>query len=764
MKKLIILEKNLKSKFNYDTANDYELTVSGNYSEVINAVFALNMEKVLRTKKAVNLLFGEEGVLEDMPAGHVMGYLSKSKSFAKTFKKTTVAHEYGGEWIIGGTYAVPMDILCNDVTLGVLYANRNKLKSGVILPYFGKLELGHFAGGTLTDGVWYKPNGEAHPTHGAKNVIMIAFYNATVEEVLAKDFDPTTIIEDVYAGQIMSYYRCGEFKYTVDPEGSELYCEDETHADDKGAYHLHDLDTTKYTVVEDGEFDYCDDEYHVDDKFAYHTHFECDFENEEGHDHASMGEGWYYKEGEEYKKVGAIENAVANLTLKDLMGGRFSMAETLRGVKLGEAMNLVRCDESGEDCPVLEVDPTHTCNEGWYEKMTEGGVVTYKKVTLVLEKIADIDLYQLFTNGISLDETFSGVYVGDVLGYAHCYIDENGNRVCSEELGHGDGDHKTNDMWYIHTDTNDDGVVDETDGYRKATALERTMSGVLMTKILNGEFDVEKELEEITLGEFMGHEKCTGDEDCFIHADPADCTHNKDCTQDSGCPIHLDDCLDEGDVVWYDEDDYGNYVQITDNLTLAIADFTIKQMQDPTFADQLLDRVENRVTIGDIFDSTEGTPLSLLDPDTTIGGINEELVDVFKTATAGEMYKANVLPFDDATFKKMDEVFGGLIMLDIGYSDTLGEGVVVDRINNDTVVDDRGTPYDESDDITYGDLMQAALDANASLKVSIPVLGSVDYAEQKAAYDAYVSAVGETFWMSLTATQLVDVLINAVNL
>ena len=744
-----VAEKSLNSKFNYDESNDYALTVEGNFAEVLNAVFSISMSKALQTKKVIKLFFGEDGVLEDMPAGHIFGYVAQVKALSKTFKKTTIEHEYNGEWIIGGTYAVPMDILCNDVTLGVLYGatgTGKSLKNDVLIPYFGKVELGHFAGGTLVDGDWYKANGEPHPTFGAKNVIMIAFYNLTVEEVLAKDFDPTHVIEDIYAGQIMNYYRCGEFEFSKDEESDLIVCDDETHVDDSGAYHLHDGDTTKYTVVEDGEFEYCD-QAHVDDRFAYHIHYICDIEDE-AHDHADMGKGWYYKEGEEYKKAGAVESAVADLTLKALMGGRFSMAETLRGVKLGEAMNLVHCDETHADCAVTELDPTHVCEEGWYEKHEEGGVVSYVKTSVVLNKIADVDLYVLFTNGLDFDTIFEGVYVGDVLGYAHCYIDENGNRVCDEALGHGDGDHKTTNMWYVHSDTNDDGVVDELDGYRKATPLERTFASVEMTEILNGGFDVETELEEITLGEFMSYERCTGDDDCYVH--PDGCTHADDCLV---CPpdcIHAKDCPVHPDgwcsSTWFNEEDDGTYTVVTNNLVLAIADFTLKQMQDPTFADTLLSSVKNKVTIGDVFGNTDGTPLSLLDPTTTIGEINGELTDVFKNATAGDMYEANVLPFDDATFQKMDEVFGKLIMLDI-QSTTPGDAF--DRIDNGKVCgkDEFGN------DITYGDRMQEALNANSGLACE----------PSDAGYDTYVYAVGETFWMSLTANQLVDILINAIN-
>jgi hypothetical protein len=254
-------------------------------------------------------------------------------------------------------------------------------------------------------------------------------------------------------------------------------------------------------------------------------------------------------------------------------------------------------------------------------------------------------------------------------------------------------------MWYVHSDTNDDGVVDSLDGYRKATALERTFASVEMTAILNGEFNVEEELENITIGEFMSHEKCTHDENCFVHPDG----------------VHV------ADVIWYDEQEDGTYVPVTDNLTLAIADFTIKQMQDPTFADQLLTKVKAKVTIGDVFGDTEGTPLALLDENTKIGDINGALTEAFETSTAGEMYDAKILPFNDATIAKMDTSYGTLVL--------------ADRV-----------------DAAYDAKAQSAIDANAHLACS----------PADAGYLAYTNAVGRTFWMSLTANELLDILVSAI--
>ena len=92
------------------------------------------------------------------------------------------------------------------------------------------------------------------------------------------------------------------------------------------------------------------------------------------------------------------------------------------------------------------------------------------------------------------------------------------------------------------------------------------------------------------------------------------------------------------------------------------------------------------------------------------------------------MYDAGVLPFDNATIDEMNDIFGKLIMIDITSTTEDDE---FDRI-----------------DTEFHDVRDAALSAH----------DESDYAT----HDEYVEAVGETFWMSLTATEVVKVLLGAI--
>ncbi|MBQ4098580.1 MAG: hypothetical protein IJC87_00450, partial [Clostridia bacterium] len=661
-----LLEKALEMTIDYFEVYDYMVRARGNFAEIANTAFAISVEDLLTMANLGDLLIGDNGLFTDMPLGHLFGYLPNLKAFEKTFKDTQISHDYNGLWNIEGAFEVPMNILCNNITFRDVYDARENVKEDLILKHFGEVMVGHFVGGTEKDGRWYMSNGTPVDTHGAKNVIMSCLYDLKINEILSEDFDVTSVIEDVYAGQLMGYYYCGEFKYSKDAESDYRYCDDETHVDEDG----------------------------------YHVHFECEFED---HDHAKLGEGWYVLEAGRYTKVGAVEKAVASLTLKVLMGGRFSMAETLEGVKLGEAMNLVYCDGTAE-CEILadlQAGETHTCKAGWYKVETVDGVRKFTKEGVLMQKVSDVNMKVLLTDGLDLEDTFRGTYIGDVLGYVHCYVDANGERVCAEELGHiADTDHKATDVWYEY---------DETLGkYVKVPAIEGAMANVAMSEIVRGTFDADKAMGNLTIGAIMGYEKCTGDHNCFVH----------------------DNCDSTTAGKWFDDG-----VEVEKNLAKAIVDFTINDMKDDGFIGEVLDKIKATVTLEDIFGNVEGTPLSLIPADTKIGEINGTLKDALQTKTAGELYDAGVLNLGDptdmnSTYNQLNETFGTLVI-------AKEKGILAaNKLNG------YDAEIDEAIASVYG---------VAGLPTGVPD-------------DSDVRAVGLYFWRHLTPNELINVLIGSIEL
>ncbi|MBQ8725810.1 MAG: hypothetical protein IJY84_01750, partial [Clostridia bacterium] len=661
-----LAESMVDVKFDFDKENDYALAVSGDFAEIANAVFGVTVETIVNTEYKGNIVFGENGILENMPVGHVVGYVLKMDGVKEFFEYMNVSHEYNGEWVITGAYVVPMSILCNELTFGALYANKDNVMDGIVKAYFGEVMVGQFMGGSKIGDVWYTPSGDACETHGAEVVIMNVIYNISVNELLDEDFDPTSLIADIQAGQLMGYYYCGEFKYTK---------------------------------AEDGDYRICEDETHVDGEDGYHTHFDCEIEDE-GHDHATMGAGWYTLNEGVYEKVGAIEGAVANVTIRTLIGGGFDMAKVLAGIKLGEAMNLAYCDGTA-NCAIKAEDATHECRVGWYKEVVSGGITVYEKEGVLVDKIAEIKLDDLFTDGLSLEDTFRGTTVGDVLDYARCYEvvekDELGNvisttRVCDHRLGHTDEQH-VKDMWYVETE----------DGYRKATPLERVMASVGMGDIVRGDFNAEETLEHLRLGEFMGYERCSGEGDCFV-----------------GHDVH-----EEGS--WYKEktDEHGNktYEKETSNLALAIADYRLDEMQGEHFMTTLLNNITATVTVEDIFGKEafeEGStnPISILAPTTRINEISTKMKEAMGTVTVGKLYSVEMLP--------------------IGNSET--------SLNN-----------------VFKKLYANEKDANASndyLKAALVVSGNTARYDELM---ANAGADGSEMWKAMTASELVNVIVTVLD-
>ena len=667
-----LLGKSLGMKFVYNQEDDYSFTVEKSFAEIANALSKVTVSELFGIKKGCgfDFFFAFGGVLGDLPVGHLVGYLTKTKALANVFKNTTVEHETNAEWIISGTYSVPLDILCNDVKFADIYMGRNDLKGKVVLKFFSNVMAGHLLGGNKIDGFWCGPDGKKLDTHGAKNAVMNAIYDVTVGEALADGFDPMTIVEDLYVGQLMNYY----------------YCSDEF----------------KFSKVENNKYPVCVDPTHTDLEEGYHFHSMCEFESHTETTH--LNGGWYMLEDGVFKEVGPIERAFAFATMKDVMSGTFSASETMRGITLGEAMLFIHCD--GTECEIEEGVKGHlTHSEGWYSKVEDEITheISYRKETVLMVKLLEQDIGKMFDEGLKLEEIYDNVLVGDALGFAHCWINGAGERVCTEELGHTDADHLVN-TWFEKNET--------TGVYELVTPLERIVANIPMRKLAEGNFNIEDHFDDVTIGNMMGYEKCPlgNDVDCYVHFGTT-CAH---------------------DGFWYDQKDDGMgnkvWVKVDSNLVLAIADFTLNDMNGGNFAEDLLNSVKEKVEIGDIFTDTDGTPLSIIPSNTKLSGINDALKTAFKTTNAGTLYDSNLLPFDDATEKKMDLVYGALVLKD----NITNKDAYVTEINN-------------------------------ALAVGLEVMGGVVPEDTDVEnYKKYTEAVGRAFWRSLKITNLVDILLDAV--
>ena len=724
-----LVAKKLKVTFNYDVANDYALTISGNFNEVFGAVFASSLGGLIeayKAKKTAKYFLDEEtGVIGKLPLGDILAYVCKTKSLEKQMKYTEIEKGEDGKWSVKGAYETPLDIAFNELTIGKVYKERANFQKNILKPYFGTVKVGELMGGRYdkANDEWIKPNGEVVKEEGANGVIMKKIYMLTIEEVTNKGFKVTHILDDIYAGEILGYYYCGHYKFTTDEnETRYTFCEPEnSHKDYE--YHVHDDGETyskksEFVTALSG-IKLCADATHTDEnhKWHYHDKIDCTFKSHTDTTH-TLG-GWYKDEGGT-EKVGAIENAFANVRLGHLMSGSFEFSDIVRGVKLGEAMNMIRCGGSDETCDIP--DATHEHKAGVWYKLNES-TNTYEASGVLLDRIADKDLGDIFDNGLNLGEAFDGVLLGDVMGYKYC----NGASDCTYKDADPTHTHiasGSKKVWYV---IDDKGTPDASDDvYNRATTLETILANVSMRSVIDGDFSIETQIKNVKIGELMSYEYCDGTNECLPH----------------GSGTHA-----EG---WY-RNDSGTWTKITDNLILCVADFTITDIRKDDFGTKLSSKVKASVTVGDIFEETQTGPLSLIPSTTKVGAISTEIQRAIEESTAIELFNAGVLPIKSDNGANTTEPGGTLEKLDSTF-DKIRPYVIAGGVDTDG----SGTIGDSAIDIVITFTAEEKAKATAAETIS---------AEDKATYqiaDGYQYDNGRKFWGSLKLEEMVDVLLSIV--
>ena len=724
-----LVAKKLKVTFNYDVANDYALTISGNFNEVFGAIFASSLGGLIeayKAKKTAKYFLDEEtGVIGKLPLGDIFAYVCKTKSLEKQMKYTEIEKGEDGKWSVKGAYETPLDIAFNKLTIGKVYKERANFRKNILKPYFDAVKVGELMGGRYdkANDEWIKPNGEVVKDEGANGVIMKKIYMLTIEEVTNKGFKVTHILDGIYAGEILGYYYCGHYKFTTDEnETRYTFCEPEnSHKDYE--YHVHD-DGEMYSkksefVTALSGIKLCADATHTDEnhKWHYHDKIDCTFKSHTDTTH-TLG-GWYKDEGGT-EKVGAIENAFANVRLGHLMSGSFEFSDIVRGVKLGEAMNMIRCGGSDETCDVP--DATHEHKAGVWYKLNES-TNTYEASGVLLDRIADKDLGDIFDNGLNLGEAFDGVLLGDVMGYKYC----NGASDCTYKDADPTHTHiasGSKKVWYV---LDDKGTPDASDDvYSRATTLETILANVSMRSVIDGDFSIETQIKNVKIGELMSYEYCDGTNECLPH----------------GSGTHA-----EG---WY-RNDSGTWTKITDNLILCVADFTITDIRKDDFGAKLSNKVKASVTVGDIFEETQTGPLSLIPSTTKVGDISAAIQDAIDNSTAIDLFNAGVLPIKSDNGANNTAPGGTLEKLDSTF-DKIRPYVIAGGVDTDG----SGTIGDSAIDIVITFTAEEKAKATAAETIS---------AEDKVTYqiaDGYQYDNGRKFWGSLRLEEMVDVLLSIV--
>ena len=420
--------------------------------------------------------------------------------------------------------------------------------------------------------MWYKADGTVEDLSAENGgVVMERVYGIKLGEILGEGFNINNILGDVYVGDLIGYAHCG-VKYTVTDGEHTQYnvCTDATHTDNEDGYHIHadECNVTGHTETthksgwykKDADGNYVEvgaaegviadlrlgyilgnpnmkvadifGDLKLGDMLGYtycdHTNGKCNVtgHTEDTHDDKFT---WYTKDG---KSLGALENALADVMMKDILSGDFDINKVIGDIYIGELMGYTYCDsaDSGK-CTVGHT--THDAELTWYKK--DG------TAPAALENaLAGVKLKEILDGNFDINKVVGDIYVGELMGYTYCDSADSGK--CT--VGHTTHDAEL--TWY------------KKDGTAPA-ALENALAGVKLKEILDGNFDINKVVGDIYVGELIGYDYCgkkytkkTGDHTQYIVCTKTDCTEKDNA---DGYHYHYDECtLDHTDHMeagWY---------------------------------------------------------------------------------------------------------------------------------------------------------------------------------------------------------------------
>ncbi len=554
----------LQMTYTYD--EDYNLTVTDNFKEIANIIFSSSsgdLLRAIRANKVKAYFLGDQkgttdGLVGGLNLGDVLGYALKAKAFKGFVKNTDIErNETTGKWEIARSFSHPLSILCNDVTISGLLRKINEPKQ-FIIDTLGDVCVGEMLGKYLVDDVWYKADGTVEDVSAENGgVIMKHVYGIKLGELLGEGFNINKILGDVYVGELIGYAHCGK-KYTKTEGEHTQYnvCTEETHTDNADGYHVHadECNVTGHTETthktgwykKDGEtyveidavasvmadlrlgyvlgnpnmkladlfgdlklgdvlgYAYCDNAGTGKCTVTGHTAHDGKFT-------------WYVKNGGTYSVAGALETALADVKMKDILSGNFDINEVIGDIYIGELMGYTYCDHAaGGKCTVTShTETTHDAELTWYKKNGE--------TPAALENaLAGVQLKEILDGNFDINGVIADIYVGELIGYDYCgkkYTKTEGEHtqynVCTEET------HTDNaDGYHIHADECTLGHSEtshEAGWYKKNAAgvpekvgvVEGVMADIRLGYILgNGDVKFGDMFGSLKLGDVLGYDYC----------------------------------------------------------------------------------------------------------------------------------------------------------------------------------------------------------------------------------------------------------------
>ncbi len=284
--------------------------------------------------------------------------------------------------------------------------------------------------------------------------------------------------------------------------------------------------------------------------------------------------------------------------------------ELVEGIMLADVLGYVECTAQTELCPVHPV-----CGEEgpyWYKKTVVGDEVTYERATALYNVLCGIGLDELVSNPNVIDTKIRNLYVGDLMGY--------------EKIGSD---------WY-KTVSGTQVVLD---------SIEEIIAEISLNDILNGEFDLQSKINDLTLADIIDVE------DNAILSLVGN-TKIKDLTSEiQGIYV--------GEIMGYSGyvNNWSNTSGKVTGFMAKIADLTIDDLSTPNKLQGIIDGI----VIGDVIDNYNDGVFEIIDltgvTDTNGNGVDagdvlvsdmpEKIKEGVKTATFHDLLESGLLVEED---------------------------------------------------------------------------------------------------------------------
>lgn len=523
------------------------------------------------------------------------------------------------------------------------------------------------------DGDIYYSNGESAGKQGMEKKLLSNMLSLSVGEL--NGLDMSVLVDGIYLGSAFGY------EIAQAPLDSE-YCQIECDNQEDG--HVHN-----YYFV-DGEGKFVGDMYNEISNFTFEDALKGEVDVSSVVENTTIGEVMGYKlvEGEWLDKE---DNPVSNQTAKDkILLGMYDKTVTglktiefkdlMEGIVLGELLDLKLCTADWETCPVhheecYEIEPY------WFDK--DGN-----KASVINNALADVLVTTLMEDGNAIQNSLKHLYVGDVMSG---YVFSNG--VWKKQTNNGLVELSEVEKLVAEIKFEEvfDGTLDfeaKVDGLKLSSLIDAGDNKILQflcgdgttvaqisTKVdgmtVKDVVDVDNnnvlkllkdsnvknlasDLNAILMGEIMGYVKCTGDENCQIHAN---CQLQEDDRKWFECQNSNHGENGEGSCV---------FEQLT-GITAKLADLSVKEVSEGGFKNLVDD-----LCLGDVLDEDELNSglFQFIDLDKDDDGVDEytkETVPVKEIssrvtsgaaqATYSELKSVGIVNFSASAEEKLDAVF-----------------------------------------------------------------------------------------------------------